>query len=76
MKVLCQDIKFTYENMSWLVDIEHERWDRFHIANGWIFKEKKYKPYRQHDCIVPTEKLKDEFGKYDLVNAVRSIFEK
>ncbi len=76
MKVLCQDIKFTYENMSWLVDIEHERWDRFHIANGWVFKEKKYKPYRQHDCIVPTEKLKDEFGKYDLVNAVRSIFEK
>ncbi len=76
MKVLCQDIKFTYENMSWLVDIEHERWDRFHIANGWTFKEKKVKPYRQHDCIVPTEKLKDEFGKYDLVNAVRSIFEK
>ncbi len=76
MKVLCQDIKFTYENMSWLVDIEHERWDRFHIANGWIFKDKKCKPYRQHDCIVPTEKLKDKFGKYDLVNAVRSIFEK
>ena len=76
MKVLCKDIKFTYDNMSWLVDIEHERWDRFHIANGWIFKEKKYKPYRQHDCIVPTEKLKDKFGKYDLVNAVRSIFEK
>ncbi len=76
MKALCKDLVFTYDNMSWLVDIEHERWDRFHIANGWIFNVKKCKPYRQHDCILPTEKLKDKFGKYDLVNAVRSIFEK
>ena len=76
MRVLCEDVDFTYDEMSRLVDIEHERWDRFHIAFGWTFRHKKNKPYRQHDCIVPTEKLKDEFGKYDLVNALRSLFEK
>ena len=42
--------------------LEHERWMRFHIANGFKYSEKHDKILKKHKRIVSFEKLakKDE----------------
>ncbi|MBO5866910.1 MAG: hypothetical protein J6Q55_02520, partial [Clostridia bacterium] len=54
--------------------VEHLRWNRFHMANGWIYAEygKAEKAFRrhnkQHTCICPYDMLDSWTQAYDLVN--------
>ena len=54
--------------------VEHLRWNRFHIAHGWIYAEytKAEKAFRrhnkQHTCICPYDMLDKWTQAYDLVN--------
>lgn len=54
--------------------LEHLRWNRFHIVNGWIYApySKGEKPFRQHNkehnCLCPFELLDEGTIKYDSVN--------
>lgn len=66
------------DELVFLGRVEHERWNRFHIANGWIYapynsKDKKLKAERkaiyQHNCLCPFDvMLDDDTKKYDLAN--------
>ena len=54
--------------------VEHLRWNRFHMANGWVYAEydKTEKAFRrhnkQHTCICPYDMLDKWTQAYDLVN--------
>lgn len=56
-----------------MTDIEHVRWDRFHIAQGWNYCPKKAKERKEHNCIVPFSTLYSQNPSmllYDLGNVV------
>lgn len=56
-----------------LTDIEHTRWDRFHIAQGWTYSKKKNKTLKEHNCIVPFSSLYNNNPAmllYDLGNII------
>lgn len=69
--------------VRWM-QIEHLRWNRFSMANGWSFhasegiREKKnfYRKMRMHHCIVPFENLSNEKStkKYDFANVMMTYY--
>ncbi|MEG2540175.1 MAG: hypothetical protein RSB59_00135 [Clostridia bacterium] len=60
---------------SRLCMLEHQRWVRFHLANGWIFKNQKYKDelLKCHHCIVPYFLVPDDTVVYDFTNIIYAI---
>ncbi|MBQ7243344.1 MAG: hypothetical protein IJS52_03980 [Bacilli bacterium] len=56
-----------------LARIEHQRWMRRHIVDGWIPKAKKDKASRYHNCIVPMAMLNRYSICYDLFNVFLGI---
>lgn len=61
-----------------MTDIEHTRWDRFHIAQGWNYCSTKAKDRKEHNCIVPFSTLYSENPSmllYDLGNVVVANFD-
>lgn len=54
--------------------VEHLRWNRFHMANGWVYAEynKAEKSFRRHNkehtCLCPYDMLDKWTQAYDLVN--------
>lgn len=56
-----------------LARIEHQRWMRRHIVDGWIPKAKKDKASRYHNCIVPMAMLSRYSICYDLFNVFLGI---
>ena len=54
--------------------VEHLRWNRFHMANGWVYAEygKTEKSFRRHNkehtCLCPYDMLDKWTQAYDLVN--------
>ena len=53
--------------------IEHQRWMRRHIVDGWLPRPKKNEGFRYHPCIVPM--AQNDFGTicYDLFNVFLGI---
>ncbi len=55
-------------------ELEHNRWNRFYMANGWIYAsyDSTVKAYRrrikEHTCICPFDSLSLGDKKYDFVN--------
>lgn len=67
-----------FKMLALLQYIEHERWNRVHIAAGWRHCEKKDKEHRFHNCLVPMAELEVEKNYswayvYDLSNVLLSI---
>ena len=52
---------------------EHERWNRFHIANGWYFSPKRQDEIKQHGCICPFTMLAVSNITYDLTNSLKGM---
>ncbi len=46
-----------------LLRLEHERWNRFHIASGWTYSPQKVRDVRYHNCIAPFECIPNK-GSY------------
>ncbi len=53
-----------------LLAIEHERWNRFHIANGWIFEKNRSDESKEHNCICALDMLTLSVKVYDLTNVL------
>ena len=70
--------KLTGDNIYKLAAIEHERWCRFYIMNGWGYKkytnEEKnfYQSNNYHRCICPMQDLSVDTMLYDLGNIILS----
>ncbi len=65
---------YTGENIAFLAYIEHERWCRYYIMNGWGYYnyEKRDKEFyqrnRYHRCLCPASALSVDTLLYDLGN--------
>ncbi len=63
-----------FEEREYCERVEHLRWNRFHMANGWIYAEygKSEKAFRRHNkehtCLCPYDMLDEWIQAYDLVN--------
>ncbi len=53
--------------------IEHERWMRFHISNGWYFSPDKNEKIKHHKCICPFQMLPIGNITYDLINVLEGM---
>lgn len=60
-----------------LIKLEHARWNRFHIANGWTYRKGDTKAERdenkkrkEHSGLIPFEALERYVQAYDLVNVI------
>ena len=67
---------------AFLGRLEHERWNRFYIAHGWVYakypKELKAarRDMRQHDCLCPFDvMLSDSVKQYDVANVELGLIE-
>ncbi len=68
------------EQPTWTEDeyqiLEHLRWNRFYMANGWIYVEEyaRGKDYhrenREHDCLCPFEMVSVGTKKFDTYNVM------
>lgn len=67
----------TVEAYKYLSKVEHQRWLRCYIANGWQYAEEKLEMRKYHNCIVPFEKLGADSetpkGKTALLNIINVI---
>lgn len=61
--------RLTFDDYMRFANIEHQRWMRVHMCNGWTFSNKKRKARRAHDCILPFYgiALKETYS-FDLIN--------
>ena len=62
-----------YKKMMQLLYIEHERWVRFHIQNGWFFNPQRCDQIKEHDCICAFDMLTVSSVIYDLINVAYSM---
>ncbi len=63
------------EIFTWYYDmskVEHDRWVRSHISDGWVYKANKNKACKQHNCIIEFEKLDKSTIVYDTLNIIWS----
>jgi len=68
---------FSFTDYIRIVNIEHQRWMRIHMCNGWTFGKKKIKGRRIHDCILPLYAIDaNESYSYDLINAAWGMIKK
>ncbi|MDO4615966.1 MAG: ion channel [Lachnospiraceae bacterium] len=50
------------------LELEHQRWMRFHLLHGWSYHEQRDNSSRQHPCLLPyhdlgrEDQLKDEYS--------------
>ena len=65
--------KITNEQALSLSAVEHERWLRFHVANGWFFNPVRCDQIKEHNCICPFNMLKVSSIVYDLMNVAVSM---
>ena len=52
---------------------EHERWMRFHIANGFKYNEVHNKTLKKHARIVAFEQLEGKYSINDAVNVAMAF---
>lgn len=60
------------ERCRYLSRVEHQRWLRLHIANGWVYSDTKNTLLKEHNCIIPFNELGDD-TRYNLINALMLI---
>lgn len=60
--------KLPAESIMRLLTIEHDRWTKFHIAHGWIYRSKKMEELKMHGCILPFAQTDTTTYAYDLIN--------
>lgn len=53
--------------MKFLI-IEHDRWTKFHIAHGWMYRSKREDQLKMHSCILPFAQTDTTTYAYDLIN--------
>lgn len=61
------------DGIACLCRMEHERWQRKHWVNGWVYKKDGDKSLRQHQCLCPIENTDDGDIISDLANVLWAI---
>lgn len=61
-------VELKHKELMELSAIEHERWNRFHIMNGWIFAEERKDENKEHSSLCSFNMIDIATLSYDLVN--------
>ena len=59
-----------------LIELEHIRWNAYHILNGFRYDKEKDKNAKKHNCLITWEKIKKEKEDtiiYDIENVLSGI---
>lgn len=56
-----------------LTAVEHERWNRFHIANGWFFDSKRCDQIKMHNYLCAFNALPISNKLYDVINVITGM---
>lgn len=64
------DFVLDAKTIGLLLLIEHDRWSRFHIANGWIYNKNKNTNDKMHKCLLPLIDVDATSYAYDLINVI------
>ncbi|MBQ2711942.1 MAG: hypothetical protein IJF71_01040 [Clostridia bacterium] len=54
--------------LCYLNELEHQRWIRLHLAEGWVYSSGKEKPLLKHSDIKPLRLVGPESKHYDVIN--------
>ena len=65
--------KAMYDWKEHAAEVEHDRWVRFHLADGWEQFDSKNKERKQHTCIVSYEELKKGSNAWTIVFDVMNV---
>ena len=68
--------KAMFEWKEHVAEVEHDRWTRFHLSDGWVNAPKKEKGRKQHTCITSYEDLKKDNAYtivYDVMNVMWAV---
>ncbi|MEA2099982.1 MAG: hypothetical protein U9P72_07620 [Campylobacterota bacterium] len=75
-KIAGEMIEQKQKNLEQFAKVEHNRWNAYHIINGYTYSPVKNKDYKEHDCIVDWDAIKNtkfDTIKYDYQNFFESI---
>lgn len=67
------DANYLVDKFAFLSCVEHERWSRFHISNGWVYGPKKIDSVREHNCLTSYFELKKDDKINDLINVIIAL---
>ena len=70
---VCMKGEYSADKTLLACAVEHERWVRFHIVNGWIFNKNRSDLQKEHNNICPFNMLNVSVIAYDLVNVAISM---
>ncbi len=73
-----KDLKsINFETMINLAKLEHNRWCRFYMANGWKYADEKRKPIKLHKFMCPFDDLDPGTKSLDMINVIlaQKLFE-
>jgi hypothetical protein len=56
---------FPGDDLECLAEVEHNRWARSRLDDGWTYAPETNKNKKQHKCLVPWEKLPEEEKEKD-----------
>lgn len=62
-----------FASLKALLLLEHEKWCRFYLSEGWIFDEKKDDSAKIHDCLIPLKFVNYSKYGYDMINVVMQL---
>lgn len=62
-----------FDAIKALLVLEHEKWCRFYISEGWIYDERRNSTAKTHNCLLPLKFVSYEKYGYDLINVVMQL---
>ncbi len=64
---------FSIEEIEYLAYLEHERWVKERVSNGWIYGKARDDERRIHPDILPYDQLSEDAKEYDRLFAYKLI---
>lgn len=64
---------YLVDKFTFLSCVEHERWSRFLIANGWVYNQIRIDSAREHNCLTTFFELNATDRINDLINVIVAL---
>ena len=68
-------LRDTVEYAKRVFAVEHDRWTRLYISDGWVYRSKKNEDNKQHACLKDVRHIELTTLIYDFLNAIWAVSE-
>ena len=68
-------LRDTVEYAKRVFAVEHDRWTRLYISDGWVYRDKKNEDNKQHACLKDVRHIDLSTLIYDFLNAIWAVSE-